>query len=182
MSPRGARATALFAEFPSADDALDAVRRLRARGYAALELYTPYPLEDADAALGLRRPWLSWVVIASAFVGAAVAYLIQWYANSWSYPLNVGGRPLHPIPAFIPITFETFVLFASFAAFVGVLVTARLFRYWRPEFEIPGFERATVDRYWVAVDARDPRFDRARTGTELLALGPLRVVGLETPA
>jgi hypothetical protein len=179
-TPRDRRAAALYAEFGSGADALDAVRRLRARGYAALEVYSPFPLEHADEALGLERPWLSWWVIAAAFVGAATAYAIQWYADSWAYPINVGGRPIHPIPAFIPITFETFVLFASLMAFGGVL--ARLFRYWRPEFEIPGFERASVDRYWVAVDATDPRFEPSRTGAELLALGPLRVVGLEGDA
>ena len=108
---------------------------------------------------------------------AAVGFVFQWFCNAWSYPLNTGGRPAFAIPAFIPITFESGVLFASFSSFFGVFIICGLPRLYHPLFEVPGFERATHDRYFLAVDALDPRFDARDTRGELERLGCLRVVG-----
>ncbi len=108
--------------------------------------------------------------------GAVFAYGLQWYCNSWDYPIDVGGRPIHPAPAFIPITFETTVLFAAAAAFVGFLISSRLPEPWNPLFEIPEFERASVDRFWLAIDGRDACFAGDRTPVELAETAPLRIV------
>jgi Alternative complex III, ActD subunit len=167
-----------LAEFGSAEALLAALAAVRAHGYRELEVFSPYELPRAEALLDLPRPRLPIGVLICGLLGAAGAYLVQWYANAVSFPINVGGRPLHPAPAFVPITFELGVLSAAFAAFIGFFVCSHLLRLWRPEFEVEGFERVSVDRFWLAVDARDPRFAAARTREELAALQPLRVVGL----
>ena len=165
-----------MAEFGSAHELTEAVRAFSARGYTRLETYSPVPLA---AGIPRRRSRLPVVVFIAGAIGGVLSYLIQWYANAYAYPLDIGGRPAHAIPAFLIPTFEGTVLAASLAAFIGFFVIARLPQPWHPVFEIDGFERATVDRYWLAVDAADPHFAPDRTVRELEALAPLRVVQLE---
>jgi len=168
--------SSLFAEFGSADALERAVDHLRALGYTELEAYTPFPLRHLDQRLGLRRSKVPLFVLAAGLTGAGVGYLVQWWCTAVDFPLDVGGRPLHSAPAFIPITFESAVLFASLTAFVAVLALARLPRLWHPVFEIDGFERASIDRFWLE-DAREAGDERAATTItkELLSLGALRV-------
>jgi hypothetical protein len=170
----------LAAEYATPDALHAAAVALRGHGYRRLDAYAPYPLPAVEDALAVTRTRLPRVVFAGGFLGACVGYGVQWFCNTWSYPIDVGGRPIHPVPAFVPITFETTVLFASFAAFGGLLLASRLVEPWNPLFEVEGFERATVDRFWIAVDERDPRFRLERTGDDLAATAPLRVVRPET--
>lgn len=169
-------APGMLAEFASAAEALRAARRLRELGYRSLDLHAPYELPGADAALGLARPRiLPRLVLVFGLLGAASGYLVQWWTNAVDYPIVVGGRPFHALPAFVPITFEMGVLAGAFAALFGWIVTARLGRLWQPVFEVEGFERASDDRFWLAVGDDDPRFAPARTRADLAPLDPLRI-------
>lgn len=172
--PSGAYA----AEFPSAEALDAAVRTLGHKGYTMMETYSPVPLTR-----GLRqsRSRLPLIVFLGGLLGGIASYAIQWYANAYAYPLDIGGRPAHAIPAFLIPTFEGTVLCASLTAFFGFFVITRLPRLWHPIFEIGGFDRATVDRYWLAIDAADHRSGPDVTIHELRALAPIRVVRLEAP-
>jgi hypothetical protein len=173
----------LLAEFPSVEALLEAATALRALGYRAVECYTPFPVPRLDDRLHPSRSRLPKFVFGGGLVGAVLGYGIQWYADVRVYPMNVGGRPLHAVPAFLPTTFEAAVLGAALVAFVGLWVGLRLPAPWHPVFEVEDFERASVDRFWLAVGEADPLFDRDRTGEALRALGPVRVVPLrEAPA
>lgn len=170
-------------EFGSSEAALAAARALREQGHAEIELYSPYELEEADEALGLERPRaLPRGVLIGGLVGAATAYLIQWYVDAISYPINVGGRPLHSAPAFVPVTFEGGVLFGAFAAFLGLLVLARMPRLWRPVFEVEGFEGASLDRFWVAFEAEASAVDADGIRSALGRWNPLRIERSESPS
>jgi hypothetical protein len=166
----------LLAEFDSADKLLAAIARARADGYRRLDAFLPFPIEAVEDALELPRSPVRVVVLIGGITGATLAYLIQWWCSAVDYPLNVGGYPPHSIPSFIPITFETTVLLAALSAFIAVFAFCGLPRLWNPLFEVDGFERASIDRYFLAVDARDVRFDADRTKKELEAGAPLRVV------
>lgn len=166
----------LLAEFGSPEALVAAVAALRELGYAELEAFAPYPVEGLDEALGLRRSRVSTFVLAAGLAGAAAAYLVQWWTNAVDYPLDVGGRPLHSAPAFVPITFETTVLFAALAAFLAPLLLTGLPRLWHPVFEAEGFESASIDGYWLGIDAHDPRLDDGAAGDHLRQLGARRVV------
>jgi hypothetical protein len=131
-----------------------------------------------EARLGLGRSRLGRLVFGGGLAGAMLGYGIQWYADVKAFPLQIGGRPVHAVPAFIPATFEATVLGAALAAFVGVLVALRLPELWHPVFEVEGFERASADRYWIAVGDEDPLFDAERTRADLAALDPIRVARL----
>ncbi|HEX7128065.1 MAG TPA: DUF3341 domain-containing protein [Thermodesulfobacteriota bacterium] len=168
--------TGLLGEFASPEAMLQAVRRLRGLGYERLDTFSPHPVPGASRALGLPRSRLPRAVLVWGLVGAASGYLIQWWPNAVDYPLNVGGRPAHAVPAFVPITFELGILFAAFAALVTLLLRAGLPALWRPVFEAEGFERASIDRYFVGIDDADPRFDHERSARDLLEAGAARVV------
>jgi hypothetical protein len=167
---------AWVAEFASAPQVLRAARVLRDRGYRELDLYSPYELEEAPDVLGLARPeWLPRAVLICGLSGAALGYGIQVLTNAWLYPLAVGARPPHSPPAFVPITFESGILLGALAAFIGLLAAGAMMRLWQPIFDVPDFERATVDRYWLLVRGTDVRFDPEDTRTLLESLDPLRL-------
>ena len=172
MSTRGG----LVAELESADALEAAVSELHALGYRSVETFAPLDLPATEAAQRTPRSRLGPFVFGGGVVGAVLGYGIQWYADVRAFPVAVGGRPLHPIPAFIPATFEAAVLCAALTAFVGVLVALRLPALWHPVFEVDGFERASTDRFWVQVGRDDPLFERERTTADLASLGAVRVM------
>jgi hypothetical protein len=149
--PAGATA----AEFDDEEAFVAAVSALQVQGYTMLEAYAPYSIPRVEAALSSHRSPLPFIVFAGGAAGGALGYWIQWFANVVSYPLNIGGRPAHATPAYFIPTFEAAVLCASLAAFVGLFALLRLPRPWHPMFDVDGFERASIDRFWIAVDARD---------------------------
>jgi hypothetical protein len=166
----------MMAEFASGPALLDGIRALRLCGVWRIDAFTPYEVAGLQDVLGVPRSRLSWIVLAAGLVGGGGAYLLQWWINVIDYPLNIGGRPYHSAPAFIPITFEMAVLFASAAALICAIVLGGLPRLWHPVFEVDGFERATIDRFWLAVDGGDAALDRLRIAGALQAAGVLRVV------
>lgn len=168
----------VLAEFASPAELLNALETLRRNGYHRLESYAPYPVTGMGQRLGLGRSRLPLFTFGGGVLGAVLGYGIQWYANVWDYPQNIGARPVHSVAAFIPATFEATVLGAALVAFVGLFLTLRLPALWHPVFEIDGFERASVDRFWVGVDATDEAFDRELVTGVLETLVPLRVVPL----
>ncbi|HZS37045.1 MAG TPA: DUF3341 domain-containing protein [Polyangia bacterium] len=165
----------LAAEFATADDLMIAVEKLRRLGYRRLDAFTPHPVPGLDEVLELGRSRLNWLIFPLGLGGAALGFFIMWYCNAHSYPINVGGRPPFSIPAFIPITFESGVLASAVSGFVILFVALGLPGLTHPLFKVDGFERASVDRFWLAVDERDERLDLARTPLELRQCGAARV-------
>lgn len=170
------RDAGLVAEFQTRELLHGAVVKLRAEGYIRLEAFTPFPVEEVNHLLGPRPSAVTRIAGTAAAAGVLFSYGLQWLLNVALYPLDVGGRPPHSPPTFIPITFETGVLFTGWATFFAVLLLSGLPRLWRPVFEIEGFERASIDRWFLLVSSSDPRFDWQDTGQLLGDLSPLRVV------
>lgn len=166
----------LVAEFSTREALHHAVARLRAEGYRDVETFTPVPIPEVDRMLGPRASAVTRVAGTAAAAGVVFGYGLQWLLNAVLYPLDVGGRPPHSLPTFVPITFETGVLFTGIATLFAVLGLSGLPRLWRPVFEIEGFERASIDRWFLLVSADDPRFEWAATTALLDELSPLRVV------
>ena len=165
----------LLAEFESPETLLTAARRVREAGYRRIDACVPFPVEGLTEALGFRRTWIPLLVLAAALSGAAGAYFMQWYAMGVWYPLNVGGRPLNSWPMFIPITFELAVLVGGLTAALGMLALNRLPMPYHPLFNVPRFARATQDRFFLAIDSRDARFERGGTAELLRGLGAAEV-------
>ena len=165
----------LLAEFWIRVDAvLEAAQKAYAAGYRQMNAYTPFPVEGLSQALGQKPTRLPWLVLLGGILGGCSAYFMLYYASVISYPLNVGGRPLHSWPAFIPITFELTVLGASFAAFFGMLALNGLPHPNHPLFEVPAFSLASRDRFFLCIQVGDPLFQLEKTKT-FLAETALRV-------
>jgi hypothetical protein len=166
----------VIAEFDSPAALLAAARRARAAGYRRLTAYSPFPIDELPEALGYSegtgiRP----IVLLGGIVGALSGYLLQWWTSAVDYPINVGGRPYNSWQMFIPIVFEMMVLFGALFGLVGLFVLNGLPMPYHPVFNVPGFEGATRDRFYLCVEARDPRFDRDDARRFLLTLEPLEV-------
>jgi hypothetical protein len=166
----------LLAEFASAEEILSAARQARAQGYREMEAYTPYSVEGLAEELGLEETRIPAVVLLAALVGAGVGFFMMYWSMAVDYPFDVGGRPLNSWPAFLPITFEVMVLVASLSALFAMLFLNDLPRFYRPLFHVPRFARATQDRFFLCIEAADPRFDRGTTESFLSGLKPIEIV------
>lgn len=169
----------LMAEFATPEALLAAAHAAREAGYTRLDAFTPFPVKELPEAIGFRRNRVPLFVLIGGLIGAGGAYLMQWYPNVVGYPLNVGGRPLHSWPSFIPVTFELTVLLAAFAALISMLALNGLPQPYHPTFNVPAFERASQDRFFLLVEAEDPRFDRDETTRFLHEQAPVAVHEVE---
>jgi len=169
----------VMAEFTSAEALLAAARKARDAGYGHIEAYSPFPIDGLAEATGFRRNWVPPIVLGGGLIGGLGGYFMQWYSAVVSYPINVGGRPLHSWPSFIPATFELTVLGAALAAVFGMLALNGLPRLRHPVFDVPGFDTATRNRFFLCLRADDPKFDEDAARRFLEALRPLAI--LEVP-
>jgi Protein of unknown function (DUF3341) len=177
--PPAPRLYGLLAEFASPQELLDAVHAARAEGYREIDAYTPFPIEEVYEALGYHGSPLPLIVLAGGALGAAGGYLLQYWVSAVDYPLNIGGRPLHSWPSFIPITFEMTILIAGLSAVLGMLALNRLPTPYHPLFSVPRFALASRDRYFLSIKAADPKFDGSLTRAFLLDLHPSGVFDVE---
>jgi hypothetical protein len=162
------------AEFADAPALERAGRAMHQSGWRTIDLHSPYPLEGVEEILELRPSRVRWAALLGGFGGAACGYAICWFTNAVQYPLNVGGRPLNAVPAFIPFTFEAGVLLAALAIFGAFLAITGLPRLYHPVFEVPDFEGHSIDAFWLSlpVEAKDAAVRRAIGDLE--RLGALR--------
>jgi hypothetical protein len=141
-----------LARFAGPGELLEAVGRLRALGYRRLDAYSPFPVHGMDRALGLKRSKVPALVLAGGIFGALFAQILQWYQSVIAYPLVTGGKPLNSAEAFVPITFETTILYAAFGAVFGMLALNGLPRLYHPVFRGKSFARASNDGFFLSVD------------------------------
>jgi len=164
----------LAAEFAHHTELVHAAEEAYARGYRRMDGYTPFPIEGLAEALG-KRNRMPLLVLLAGILGGCSAYFMEWFANVVSYPLNIGGRPVHSWPSFIPITFELTVLGASLTAFFFSLGLSGLPKPYHPMFNLAEFERASQDRFFLCIEAEDTLFDEKDTRAFLEGLEPLMV-------
>lgn len=169
----------LMAEFDNPDSLVAAARRTRQDGYRKFDAYTPFPIEELHEAIGVHRNAVPLLVLVGGIVGGLAGFGLQDWISAVAYPLNVGGRPFHSWPAFIPVTFEMTVLFASLTAVFGMLVLNGLPKPYHPVFNAPRFALATRDRFFLCIEAADAKFDAAATRRFLESLGPREVTDVE---
>lgn len=165
----------LMAEFDSPAALVAAAEKTRLAGYRNMDAYSPIPIEELNDALGLRRTRLPILVFLGGLAGGLGGYSLQVWTQTMAYPMNIGARPYHSWPQFIPVTFETTVLGAALTAFVGMWALNRLPQPYHPVFNVPEFARASTDRFFLCIEATDARFDAAGTRRFLEGLHPLGV-------
>ena len=170
------RTYGLMAEFADADGVVAAARAAKAEGYHYMDGYSPYPVGELPDALGFYKSEMGTVMFIGGLVGCCAGFFMQYWTQAIDYPMNIAGRPLNSWPSFIPITFEMTVLTSSLVGLFGLLMLCKLPQPYHPVFNAPGFERASRDRFFLCIEARDPKFDLERTRAFLQTLQPLSVV------
>jgi hypothetical protein len=165
----------LVAEFDSSEALIAATRRTREAGYRRLDAFTPFPVDEMVDVMEVRDFSIPLIMLVGAIVGAMFGFGLIYYGNVISYSFNIGGQPLYGWPTYVPITFECTVLICSFFGFIGMFVLNRLPQPYHPVFGVPGFEKASIDRFFLCIEARDPRFDAQETRRFLESLSPARV-------
>ena len=169
----------LLAQFASPHDLVRAAERVREAGYTKWDAHTPFPVHGLDSAMGIRPTRLPYLVLCAGIAGAASGLLMQWWMNAVDYPIIISGKPFNSLPADIPVTFELTVLLAALTAFLGMLIANALPRFHHPLFSTAAFRRVTTDAFFLAIEAKDPRFDRAATERLLVEARATRVLAVE---
>jgi hypothetical protein len=169
----------LLAEFETPGELVHAADAVREQGFTRWDCYSPFPVHGLDGAMGLRDTRLPWVVLVGGIVGCATAFLMQWWMNAVDYPLVISGKPLFSVPANIPVAFELTVLFSALAAFTSMFVFNGLPQFFHPTFRSERFRQVTNDKFFISIEAADPRFDAQKTEALLRSVGSSHVERLE---
>jgi hypothetical protein len=170
---------ALMGDFASVDAVVSAVRQVRRVGYTRIDVHSPFPIHGIDEALGIRPTILPWIVLGAGLFGLAGGLVMQWWMNAFDYPLLVSGKPTWSLPANIPVIFECTILCAAYTAVFAMLILNRLPMLYNPLFKSERFRRVTSDRFFLVIDASDPKFSEKTTAELLAALGATDVDRVE---
>lgn len=165
----------LLAQFKTSEDLLHAAQSAYASGYRRLDAYSPFPVPNLARSLGFRRNSVPLVCLIGGVLGGSAIYILQYWINVIEYPVNVGGRPLHSWPSFIPPTFEMTVLFAGFGAFFGMWALNGLPMLFHPLFNVKRFAAVSRDGFFLSIEAKDTNFDVKVTRAFLMSLNAVAV-------
>jgi hypothetical protein len=169
----------VMAQFDNPSQLVAAARAAYAEGYRQINGYSPFPIEELDEAIGFKHTTLPYIVFAGGVLGAIGGFFLQYWTEVVDYPIIVGGKPFNSWPAFIPITFECTILGAAFAAVFGMLALNKLPQPYHPVFNAPSFALATRDSFFLAIEAKDAKFDHDEAVRFLKSLDPREVVDVE---
>jgi len=169
----------LLAEYPNVDQILKAARAVRRAGFLRWDVHSPFPIHGIDYAMGIKPTILPWIVLVGGITGLVTAIWLQWYCNAYDYKFLISGKPVWSFPANVPIMFELTVLFSALTAVFAMLGLNGLPRLYNPLFKSERFRRVTTDRFFVVIDATDPKFNEEETTRLLTEAGALSIERVE---
>ena len=165
----------LMAEFEDPTSLVTATERAHREGYRRMDAYSPFPIEELHHALGSTPTRLPLIVLIGGLIGCIGGYTLEYWSSVIAYPLNIGGKPYHSWPMFIPVTFECTILAAALSAVFGMLALNGLPMPYHPVFNVPRFALASRNRFFLCIESTDPKFDIERTRHFLETLNPREV-------
>jgi hypothetical protein len=169
----------IMAEYSEAETLIAGIRKIRGQGYTKIEAYTPFPIEGLTEELGQPKTKIQWMILGGAIAGCVGGFGLQAWTTTMGYPLNYGGRPFFSWPAYIPVTFELTVLAAAFTAVIGMIVLNGLPQPYHPVFNVREFDAASKDKFFLVVEAEDPKFNVDAVKTALKGSGASSVHEVE---
>jgi hypothetical protein len=169
----------LLAEFDTPQQLLDAARAVQAAGYSRTDAFSPYPIHGLAETLGFKDRRISTIVFLGGLAGVVAGYGLEYWSSVIAYPMNIGGRPYHSWVSFIPPAYETMILFAAFAAGLSMIVLNGLPQPYHPVFNAKRFKLASQDKFFLVVEATDPKFRLDETGAFLFGLNAREVVPVD---
>src|SRR5882724_3902755 len=165
----------LMAEFDDPKALVAATRRAHDAGYRRMDAYSPFPIEELHEALGAHHTRLPLIVLVGGVCGCIGGYALEYWSSVFAYPLNIGGKPLHSWPAFIPVTFECTIHVPALSCVLGMLALNGLPMPYHPVFNLPRFALASRNRFFLCIESIDPKFDLEATRRFLETLGAREV-------
>ena len=144
-----------------------------------MDAYSPFPIDELAEAIGFHKTRLPLIVLIGGIIGCLGGFYLQYWASVIDYPLNIGGRPLNSWPMFIPVTFELTILLAALSAVLGLLALNGLPMPYHPVFNVERFQLATSNRFFLCIEAADPKFDDEATRRFLESVGSQGVYEVE---
>jgi hypothetical protein len=153
----------LMAEFDSSTELVAAAEMVRDAGYTKTDAYSPFPIHEIDKALGIKRTILPYLVFAGGVTGCLSGLALQYFTHVIDYPIIVGGRAYFSLPAFVPPAYELTILLASFTAVFGMLLLNGLPKPYHPVFNVPRFNLAMREKFFLVIEREDPKFDYEET-------------------
>lgn len=170
----------LLAEFNTPGELVRATQGARRAGFRRMECYTPYPVEEAAEALHFHKNRVPLVTLLGGLMGVTTAFLMETWVSVYAYPLNIAGRPLMSWPAFIIPAYEWTILFAGLSAAFGMIALNGLPQPYHPLFNAPNFRNgATTDKFFLCLEAHDPKFSLGETRRLLESYSPVSVVEVD---
>lgn len=170
----------VMARFETPEQLLEAAHETYRAGYRKMDAYSPMPIEGLAEAIGFKRHFVSLVVLMGGLFGCVGGFTLLWWIATIAYPHNVGGRPFVSWPMFIPITFECTILLAGLSSAIGMIIMNKLPMPYHPVFNVESFsQRASIDRFFLCIEANDPKFDLVQTRDFLQGLDPEEVAEVE---
>lgn len=165
-------------------DVYHAAEQVRDAGFTSWDVHSPFPIHGMDDAMGLSRSILPRFVLIGGATGTLTAFLLEYVTQVILYPTVVQAKPsnIFTIPAFFPVMFELTILLAAFTALFGCLAMMKLPRLNHPLFNSRNFARFSDDRFFICIEARDPKFSAEKTKTFLASLGGQNVELVEDEA
>jgi hypothetical protein len=162
-----------LAEFTTVQDVYHAAEKVRDAGFTSWDVHSPFPIHGLDEAMGLPRSILPKFVFVGGLTGLLTAFCLQYYTQVIDYPTVVQAKPanIYTLPAFFPVMFELTILFSAFTALFTCLAMMKLPRLHHPLFNASSFSRFSDDRFFLCIEARDPRFSLEKTKAFLSELG-----------
>ena len=161
----------VVAEFETAGALHDAAEKIIAEGYTQVDAHTPFPVHGLDRILKQGPSHVGWIVVVGGAIGILGGQLMMWWMNGVDYPQWVSGKEPYAWQSTIPITFECMVLLSAFGAVFGMFALNKLPRLSHPIFKHSTIHRATDDRFFMSIEAVDPRFDQENTVSFLTSIG-----------
>jgi hypothetical protein len=165
----------LMAEFETPTELVNACKAAYAEGYREMDAYSPFPIEEASEAIGFHKSAVPLVVLLGGILGGTSGFALQYWINVIAYPLNIGGKPYDSWPAFIVPTFEMTILFAGLCGMFGMFALNGLPQPYHPVFNVDKFSAVTRDKFFLCVEATDPKFDLVGTQQFMQSLKPLSI-------
>jgi Alternative complex III, ActD subunit len=170
----------LLAEFETPGDLVRAARQAYSDGWRRMDCYTPYPVEEAAEAIGFHTNRVPLLTLIGGLMGLAAMFALETWVSVIAYPLNIAGRPLYSWPAFIVPAYEWTILWAGLSAAFGMVALNHMPTLYHPLFNAPNFRNgALVDKFFLCLEALDPKFDTAESRKYLETLDPVSVVEVE---
>ena len=169
----------LLAEFDTAQALLDAAHKVRAAGYTKTDAFSPMPIHGLAEAIGFHEHLVPKIVLAGGIMGLIGGYGLEYWTQVIAMPQNIGGRPYHSWVAFIPPAYETTILCAALSAVIGMLALNGLPQPYHPVFNNPRFSTASSDKFFLVIEAKDPKFSMEATKSFLTGLNAKDVVAVD---